>query len=92
MTALVFWVAEGLDAPCVGDRATYHRCNGSRFERSGRVVEVAYFIGIACPWILIVILDRIAEGRRSAELAALGITPQPAAAGSAYLLKPDRPY
>jgi hypothetical protein len=53
---------------------------------------MAYFIGIACPWILVVILDRIAEGRRSAELAALGVKPQPAAATSSYLLKPDRPY
>ena len=53
---------------------------------------MAYFIGIACPWILVVILDRIAEGRRSAELAAHGIDPKPRPTHSAYLLKPDRPY
>jgi hypothetical protein len=53
---------------------------------------VAYFIGIACPWILVVILDRISESRRSAELAAHGIDPNPAPNQSAYLLKPDRPY
>jgi len=53
---------------------------------------VAYFIGIACPWILVVILDRIAESRRHAELSALGVKPEPATMRSAYLLKPDRPY
>jgi len=53
---------------------------------------VAYFIGIACPWILVVVLDRIAASRRSAELAAYGITTEPAAGQSAYLQKPDRPY
>ncbi len=52
---------------------------------------MAFFIGIACPWLLIAVLDRIAEGRRSAELSALGITPQPAPAQSSYLV-PDRPY
>ncbi len=53
---------------------------------------MAYFIGIACPWILVVLLDRIAEGRRAAELHALGVTPEPSTARSAYILKPDRPY
>ena len=52
---------------------------------------MAFFIGIACPWLLIAVLDRIAEGRRSAELAALGITAPAAPAQSAYL-HPDRPY
>jgi hypothetical protein len=52
---------------------------------------MAFFIGIACPWLLIAVLDWIAEGRRSAELAAHGITPQPVPAQSSYLL-PDRPY
>ena len=33
---------------------------------------MAFFIGIACPWLLIAVLDRIAEGRRTSELAALG--------------------
>ncbi len=53
---------------------------------------MAYFIGIACPWILVVVLDRIAENRRSAELAAYGIKAEPRAGQSAYLQKPDRPY
>lgn len=53
---------------------------------------MAYFIGIACPWILVVVLDRIAESRRSAELAAHGINLEPAQTTSAYILKPDRPY
>jgi hypothetical protein len=52
---------------------------------------MAFFIGIACPWLLIVVLDWLAEGRRTAELAAHGITPQPATAQSSYLV-PDRPY
>ncbi|CAM3217148.1 MULTISPECIES: hypothetical protein [Methylobacterium] len=52
---------------------------------------MAFFIGIACPWLLIAVLDRIAEGRRTAELAALGVTAPVAPAQSAYL-HPDRPY
>ena len=52
---------------------------------------MAFFIGIACPWILIAVLDWLAEGRRTAELAAHGILPQAAPAQSSYLL-PDRPY
>ena len=52
---------------------------------------MAFFIGIACPWLLIAVLDRIAEGRRTAELAALGVTAPTSAANSAYL-HPDRPY
>ena len=52
---------------------------------------MAYFIGIACPWILIALLDRIAEGRRTDELAALGITAPTTPAQSSYLT-PDRPY
>jgi hypothetical protein len=71
---------------------TYHRWTGRGFGKSGRVVIVAYFIGIACPWILVVVLDRIAASRRSAELAAYGITTEPASGQSAYLQKPDRPY
>jgi hypothetical protein len=52
---------------------------------------VAFFIGIACPWLLVVVLDRIAEGRRHAELTALGVTPT-SPERSSYLMKPDRPY
>jgi hypothetical protein len=52
---------------------------------------MAFFIGIACPWLLIAVLDRIAEGRRTSELAALGVTPTSAPAQSSYLV-PDRPY
>jgi hypothetical protein len=52
---------------------------------------MAFFIGIACPWLLIAVLDRIAEGRRSDELAALGVVPPTAPEQSSYLL-PDRPY
>ncbi|MCJ2119884.1 hypothetical protein MKK65_25495 [Methylobacterium sp. J-001] len=52
---------------------------------------MAFFIGIACPWLLIAVLDRIAEGRRTAELAALGVTTPSPAARSSYL-HPDRPY
>jgi hypothetical protein len=52
---------------------------------------MAFFIGIACPWLLIAVLDRIAEGRRSAELAVLGVVPPSAPAQSSYLT-PDRPY
>ena len=62
-----------------------------RFRDPASEDHMAFFIGIACPWLLIAILDRIAEGRRSAELAALGVTPQPAPAQSSYLV-PDRPY
>jgi hypothetical protein len=52
---------------------------------------VAFFIGIACPWILVIVLDRLSEARRVSELESLGVTPQPANQ-SAYLMKPDRPY
>ena len=52
---------------------------------------MAFFIGIACPWLLIAVLDRIAEGRRSAELAVLGVVPPSAPAQSSYLT-PARPY
>ncbi|MCJ2057417.1 hypothetical protein MKL09_12705 [Methylobacterium sp. J-048] len=52
---------------------------------------MAFFIGIACPWLLIAVLDRIAESRRSAELVALGVTAPTPPASSAYL-HPDRPY
>ncbi|MHC2105750.1 hypothetical protein [Methylobacterium sp. CM6246] len=52
---------------------------------------MGFFIGIACPWLLIAVLDRIAEGRRTAELAALGVTVPVAPTHSAYL-HPDRPY
>ncbi len=52
---------------------------------------MAFFIGIACPWILVVLLDRIAEGRRTDELTALGYVPPPVPAYSSYLT-PDRPY
>ena len=52
---------------------------------------MAFFIGIACPWLLIAVLDRIAERRRRDELAALGVKPRPAPAQSSYLV-PDRPY
>ncbi len=52
---------------------------------------MAFFIGIACPWILVVLLDRISEGRRADELKALGFVPAPAPAYSSYLT-PDRPY
>jgi hypothetical protein len=52
---------------------------------------VAFFIGIACPWLLVVALDWIAEGRRRDELTALGITRPSATANSSYLT-PDRPY
>ena len=52
---------------------------------------MAFIIGIACPWLLIAVLDRVAEGRRSAELAALGVTPHSAPERSSYLV-PDRPY
>lgn len=52
---------------------------------------MAFFIGIACPWLLIAVLDRIAEGRRTAEFAALGVAAPSPAARSSYL-HPDRPY
>lgn len=52
---------------------------------------MAFFIGIACPWILVAILDRIAEGRRTDELTALGYTAPATPASSSYLT-PDRPY
>ena len=52
---------------------------------------MAFFIGIACPWILVVLLDRIAEGRRTDELTALGYTAPTPPAYSSYLT-PDRPY
>ncbi|MCJ2053765.1 hypothetical protein [Methylobacterium sp. J-070] len=52
---------------------------------------MAFFIGIACPWLLIAVLDRIAEGRRSDELSALGLVAPAAPEQSSYLV-PDRPY
>jgi hypothetical protein len=52
---------------------------------------MAFFIGIACPWLLVAVLDRIAECHRTDELAALGVTPRSAPAQSSYLV-PDRPY
>ncbi|MET0369484.1 MAG: hypothetical protein ABW058_15070 [Methylobacterium sp.] len=52
---------------------------------------MAFFIGIACPWILVIILDRLSEARRASELESLGVTPRPASQ-SAYIMKPDRPY
>ena len=52
---------------------------------------MAFFIGIACPWLLVIALERIAEGRRHDELTALGITKPSATANSSYLT-PDRPY
>ena len=52
---------------------------------------MAFFIGIACPWILVIVLDRLSEARRMSELESLGVTPGPASA-SAYITKPDRPY
>lgn len=53
---------------------------------------MAFFIGIACPWILVIFLDRLAEGRRASELEALGVTPASNASRSSYITKPDRPY
>ncbi|MCJ2013741.1 hypothetical protein [Methylobacterium sp. J-076] len=53
---------------------------------------MAFFIGIACPWILVILLDRISEQRRAAELSSLGISPVAVSRPSAYLTKPDRPY
>ncbi|MDP4023161.1 hypothetical protein Q8W71_11040 [Methylobacterium sp. NEAU 140] len=52
---------------------------------------MAFFIGIACPWILVAIMSSLSETRRVNELEALGVTPQPATARSSYLV-PDRPY
>lgn len=52
---------------------------------------MAFFIGIACPWILVIVLDRLSEARRLSELESLGVVPRPAG-HSAYLMKPDRPY
>ena len=53
---------------------------------------MAFFIGIACPWILVIVLDRLADQRRVSELEALGVTPAQHAGRSAYITKPDRPY
>ncbi|MFC6790527.1 hypothetical protein [Methylobacterium komagatae] len=52
---------------------------------------MAFFIGIACPWILVIVLDRLSESRRLSELESLGVAPRPAG-NSAYITKPDRPY
>ncbi|WP_375456729.1 hypothetical protein [uncultured Methylobacterium sp.] len=48
---------------------------------------MAFFIGIACPWLVIAVLDILGSTRRTNELAALGILPegQTTTAGSAYL-------
>lgn len=53
--------------------------------------HVAFFIGIACPWILVIVLDRLSETRRLSELESLGVAPKPVG-NSAYIMKPDRPY
>ena len=34
---------------------------------------MAFFIGIACPWLVVAVLDILASRRRTDELAALGI-------------------
>ena len=49
--------------------------------------EMAFFIGIACPWLVIAVLDILASNRRTNELAALGILPeaQTTTRDSAYL-------
>lgn len=52
---------------------------------------MAFFIGIACPWILVIVLDRLSESRRMSELESLGVAPRPAG-NSYYITKPDRPY
>ncbi|GJD46229.1 hypothetical protein AFCDBAGC_4109 [Methylobacterium cerastii] len=48
---------------------------------------MAFFIGIACPWLVIAVLDILASNRRTNELTALGILPeaQTTTAESAYL-------
>lgn len=48
---------------------------------------MAFFIGIACPWLVIAVLDIMGSTRRDNELAALGLLPDgpTATAGSSYL-------
>ncbi|WP_375462577.1 hypothetical protein [uncultured Methylobacterium sp.] len=48
---------------------------------------MAFFIGIACPWLVIAVLDILGSTRRDNELAALGLLPgaPTPTAGSAYL-------
>ena len=36
---------------------------------------MAFFIGIACPWLVIAVLDIMGSARREQELSALGILP-----------------
>ncbi|GJE58743.1 hypothetical protein [Methylobacterium trifolii] len=52
---------------------------------------MAFFIGIACPWLVVAVLDIMASGRRDSELAALGITPAARPETSSYLT-PQLPY
>ena len=75
--------------PGEGDLSSSQR-TWVRLNREGR--QVAFFIGIACPWILVIVLDRIAEERRASELEALGVVPAKGAGQSSYITKPDRPY
>ncbi len=52
---------------------------------------MAFFIGIACPWLLIAVLDWIAEGRRSANSPPSASCRRPRRRSPATLV-PDRPY